>query len=221
MATTPPTVPGATTTTPPTTTTTLPPEIVSDGEATTEAAPTAQVVSPGQASATVNGEKIAITITRENNQLVFSGAGITGTLRGTKANGDPIALDTDGNLRIETGDRVSLESEGFGADSLVDVWLFSTPQKIGTITADAAGKSSGTFTVDSNLEAGNHRLVLKGVNNGGDEVVLAIGIVAGAIDVTSTLSRVLIAIPIALAVFVGLFIPNQVRRRRRKRLNLA
>lgn len=199
----------------------MPPEIVSDGQATTEPAPTAQVVSPGEASATVNGEKIAITITRENNELVFEGAGIKGTLRGTKANGELIALDSDGNLRIETGDKVSLESEGYAADSTVDVWLFSTPKKIGTIKADASGKSSGSFTVDSSLEAGSHRLVLKGVNPDGDEVVMAIGIVAGAVATVSTLSRVLIAIPIALAVFVGLFIPNQVRRRRRKRLNLA
>ena len=179
------------------------------------------MVSPGEASATVNGKKIAITITRENNQLVFTGAGITGTLRGTKANGDAIALDTDGNLRIETGDKVSLVSEGYEADSVVDVWLFSTPKKIGTITADALGKSSGTFTVENGLEAGNHRLVLKGVNKDGDEVVMAIGIVAGAVDTVSTVSRVLIAVPIALAIVAGLFIPNQLRRRRRKRLGLA
>lgn len=169
----------------------------------------------------MNGKKIAITITRENNQLVFTGGGIKGTLRGTKANGDAIALDTDGNLRIEGSDRISVESEGFAAESLIDVWLFSTPKKVGSVTADALGKGAGTFTIDKDLETGDHRVVLKGENPDGDDVVLAIGIVAGAIDVTSTLSRVLIAIPIALAVFVGLFIPNQVRRRRRKRLNLA
>ncbi len=97
----------------------------------------------------------------------------------------------------------------------------SPHQKNCTITADALGKSSGTFRVENGLEAGNHRLVLKGVNKDGEQVVMSIGIVAGALDVASTLSRILIAVPIVLAIFVGLFIPNQLRRRRRKRLGLA
>jgi hypothetical protein len=37
----------------------------------------------------------------------------------------------------------------------------------------------------------------------------------GEIATTSTLTRVLIAIPIALAIGIGFLIPNQLRRRRK------
>ena len=200
-----------------TTSTTLPPEIDSNG-VSTEPAPTAPTATPGEGSATVNGETISLTISRENNQLIFVGAGIKGSIRGTKANGNPIPLDSEGDLRVEIGDKVSLTSEGFLSNSITGVWLFSTPQKVGNITADAFGKNAGTFTIEDGVELGNHRIVLQGINSDGDEVVIAVGIAAGAIDTTSTLSRVLIVLPISLAVFFGLFIPNQVRRRRRQRM---
>jgi hypothetical protein len=43
-----------------------------------------------------------------------------------------------------------------------------------------------------------------------------VGIAIGEIARTSTTTRVLIAIPIALAVLAGFMLPNQVRRRRRQ-----
>ena len=203
----------------PTTTTTAPPLIknfATPGK--TESAPTAQVVSPGAAAATVDGERIEITITRENNQLVFAGAGITGTLSGTNAAGQPIALDTDGNLRIQPGDTLTINSTGLKAQSKVAVWMFSTPTKAGEIFTDLSGNAAGSFVVSQKLENGNHRVVLKEFNPAGEEVVMSIGIVVGAVNSTSTLSRVLIAIPITLAIGFGIALPTQARRRRRRAL---
>jgi hypothetical protein len=45
--------------------------------------------------------------------------------------------------------------------------------------------------------------------------VLGVGVALGEIDSSSTLARLLISIPVALAIIFGLVIPTTLRRRRR------
>jgi hypothetical protein len=49
----------------------------------------------------------------------------------------------------------------------------------------------------------------------GKPTTFTVGVAVGEIATTSTLTRVLIAIPIALAIGIGFLIPNQLRRRRK------
>ena len=92
--------------------------------------------------------------------------------------------------------------------------MFSTPTKLGVIAADASGKIAGTFNLPNGIESGEHRVVLSGTNRNGTDVVLGIGLSYGAVNSGSTLTRVLIAIPIALAILFGLFLPAVSRRRK-------
>lgn len=96
------------------------------------------------------------------------------------------------------------------------VWMYSTPTKLGILTADASGKIRGRFALPPDVESGDHRLVLEGLNADGVPVVLGIGIAYGELETSSTLSRVLIAIPVALAIMFGLVIPTTLKRRRRE-----
>jgi hypothetical protein len=57
-------------------------------------------------------------------------------------------------------------------------------------------------------------VVLDGVTKDGKPIVLAIAIPVGKIKVSGMLSRILIAIPVLLAVFIGFLVPA--RRRRMK-----
>ena len=93
--------------------------------------------------------------------------------------------------------------------------MFSTPVRLGVINVDSSGKVSGSFPVPDDVSSGNHRLVLKSANASGDDFVIGVGIAVGAMTSGSTMTRILIAIPIALAVFAGLIIPTTLRRRRR------
>jgi hypothetical protein len=67
----------------------------------------------------------------------------------------------------------------------------------------------------SGLEAGDHRLVLSGDNPDGVNALVGIGLSYGSVDSGSTIARVLIAVPIALAILFGLFLPAVTRRRRK------
>ena len=49
---------------------------------------------------------------------------------------------------------------GFQPFEVVEIWLYSTPMLLGTLTADADGVISGSFTVPSGTPAGTHHIVL-------------------------------------------------------------
>lgn len=68
--------------------------------------------------------------------------------------------------------------------------------------------------VPADLEAGNHRVVVSGQTRDGKDAVVGVGLIASAVpDAVSTASKVLIALPLSLAVIAGLIIPTRRRRR--------
>jgi hypothetical protein len=93
--------------------------------------------------------------------------------------------------------------------------MYSTPTRLGTLTADSRGEVAGSFEMPSGIEPGEHRVTLLGTNLAGKEVAIGLGVEFGKVDSGSTITRVLISIPIALAVLFGLFLPAVSRRRRK------
>ena len=197
------------------TTTTIPRVVTTVANAPTEVAPKAPAVAPGEASAVVDGETISATLSRVNNQITATAGDISTTISGLTPDGQRVALNTEGNLVLNEGDKIVVEASGVEPDEDVAVWMFSTPTKLGVIAADASGKISGTFNLPNGIESGEHRVVLSATSRNGTDVVLGIGLSYGAVNSGSTLTRVLIAIPIALAVAFGVILPNQLRRRRK------
>jgi uncharacterized repeat protein (TIGR02543 family) len=186
------------------------------------AAPTNSVVAPviprlstGESALDVGGVKTKVDVTRENNQLVISSGSLRAVLSGLDNKGSTRALDADGNLRLTGGDVVKLNVGGFKPGSTVDIWLFSTPQRLGTAKVGADGRMSGSFTIPKNVEDGPHRIAVTAKLLNGKSATFTLGIAVGEIARTSTLTRVLIAIPIVLAIGFGLILPNQLRRRRK------
>jgi hypothetical protein len=182
---------------------------------TTVPAPDAPQVALGQASAVIAGQNVELQISRDDNALVVTGAGVEARIYGVSSTGERIDLDTDGNLRLNSGDSISLDASGLEPGNEVEAWMFSTPNQLGTLSVDEMGKISGTFLVPVDVTSGNHRFVLKSANASGDDLVIGIGVAVGALSDGSTATRILIAVPIALAVMAGLIIPTTIRRRRR------
>ena len=86
------------------------------------------------------------------------------------AGGNPfLAVDKTGTLRIE--------GDGFAPNSLVDVWLFSTPTFLGTVVVDPNGNFDGTFNLAQlGLPEGSHTLQASGITASGDQRVANLGI---------------------------------------------
>lgn len=193
----------STTTTTTTTTTTIP-------------APEAPDAEPGSASALVDGQQVSGTITRQNNTLVVDVGGINAVISGISRDGNVVALDEDGNLRLEDGDLISIEASGFASGAGVELWVFSTPFRLAELTAGSDGRVSGTYPLPASIESGSHRVILKGENKNGSDVVAGVGLFIGQPFKGDGVSPWVIWTPVSLAIAVALIIPATRRRRKQR-----
>jgi len=182
---------------------------------TTVPAPDAPDAAPGEAGATVDGEEIDVEVERSDNALVVSAADVTATVYGMDAAGGRVALDADGNLRLEEGDSVVVEASGYEPGSEVEIWLRSTPVQLGVRTADASGAVTGRFAVPSSVDPGDHRVILSGLTAAGGKSVIGVGLRIGAYGKESGLNKWFIILPLVLATMLALVIPTTARRRKR------
>ena len=66
------------------------------------------------------------------------------------------------------------------------------------------------------LEEGDHRFVVEGTSASGSDTLVALGVIVGSDSAgLSTAGKLLISLPIALAIIVGLVIPTTLRRRKK------
>lgn len=201
-----------------TTTTTTPVSVTVPASATSSVPPpTISDVKTGEAALDVDGKASKVQVARENNQLVVTSQALKAVFSAQNNTGVARALDNEGNLRLIGGDAVRINIGILKAASNVDIWIFSTPVRLGTAVVGENGRVSGTFTIPESIEDGAHRIAVKAVLPTGKAVTFTMGVVIGEPERTSTIVRTLIAIPIAAAVGFGLILPSQVRRRRRLR----
>jgi hypothetical protein len=186
---------------------------------TTIPAPSAPKVTTGEGGALVNGEAVSVSLSRSGNRITVDAAGVSAIFSGLTPDGKVVALDEDGNLRLNQDDKIVVDAKGYSAGENVEVWMYSTPTRLGTVEASASGAISAAFDLPNSLELGDHRIVLDGQNGDGQAVILGLGIAVGAVESASLLSRLLIAIPLALAAFAAIFIPAVTRRRKRQAAN--
>ena len=197
-------------------TTTVPKASSTTSTSTTIPAPDAPTAKPGDGVMVIDGVETTATVTRANNRVTVGAGGVNVTFNGIAQDGTIVPLDTDGNLRITGGDSISIDGSGFNANQDVEVWMFSTPVLLGTIKADSNGKVIENIKLPTMLQEGNHRFVVKGTSAAGTDALVALGIIVGyESSGLSTTGKLLIALPIALAIFAGLIIPTTLRRRRR------
>lgn len=195
------------------TTTTLP-RIVTT---TTLGPPVVDKVAAGQTAVQVDGVKTDATVTRENNKMVVTAGSLSATLSSLDKAGKTSPLDSDGNVHLDAGDVIKISVGGFKPGSIVEVWLFSTPTKLGSEVVGTDGAINGLFTIPAGIKSGSHRVVVTARMTNGKPTTFTLGILVGDISTTSTLTRVLIAIPITLAIGFGFLLPTQLRRRRKIR----
>jgi hypothetical protein len=181
-------------------------------------APMIAEVSTGESALDVGGVRTKVDVSRANNQIVLQSGTYQAVLSGLDTDGTTRSLDADGNLRLAGGDVLRINMGGFKVETQIDVWMFSTPVLLGTAKVGADGRVSGTFTIPKSIEDGSHRIAVTAKLPNGKPTTFTLGILIGDVSKTSTLTRVLIAIPITLAIGLGFLLPNQLRRRRKGRL---
>ena len=182
---------------------------------TTVGPPDIAQVSAGESSVLLDGVKTNTKVARENNELIVTAGSVSATLSGIDDQGKTVPLDSDGSVRLSAGDSIKVAVGGFKPNSEVEVWLFSTPVRLGSASVGSDGSMSKTFVLPAGVKSGNHRVAVLAKLPNGKTATFTLGIVVGEISTTSTVTRVLIAIPIVLAIGFGLILPTRLRRRRK------
>jgi hypothetical protein len=172
-------------------------------------------VSAGESSLLLDGVKTNTSVARNDNTMIVTAGSVSATLSGIDNQGKTVPLDSDGSVRLSAGDSIKVAVGGFKPDSVVEVWLFSTPVRLGSAPVGPDGSMSKTFTLPAGVKSGAHRVAVLAKLPNGKTATFTLGIVVGQISTTSTLTRVLIAIPIMSAIVFGLILPTRLRRRRK------
>ena len=134
----------------------------------------------------------------------------------------PLAADGSASRQVTTttvrnGDTLILTVTGVNPGSTVTVTVHSDIQTLGTLTADANGKASGTLALTADIPSGNHTLVLEGLNEDAQmsyyEVPLSVRETSGRL--------VLLAYGITLLLIAGGAMTLVLSTRRRRHLASA
>lgn len=181
-------------------------------------------VEPGGAVVMSAGKPTDATITGVEDQklAVVEGDGWDMSIILTAGDAAVEPTDAGARLTLIRDESARVAGTGFLPGTRADVWLFSEPTLLGTVTIDDNGEFSGDVVIDPALiPTGEHTLQLQGVGQDGYVKAASMGVVvddAAAQTVTETTeSTVIIAwwIVATVIVLVLLLIVLVVARRRR------
>ncbi|WP_164704306.1 hypothetical protein [Blastococcus litoris] len=130
----------------------------------------------------------------------------------------PLSTSRGAVSSVAAGQQLTLTGSGYAPGSLVDLYVYSTPQKIGSVTADSSGRFSAQVTLPAGLAAGKHSLVATGLDAHGAPHFLRMDVVLTAADgrrLAATGADVSVPAVLGLAaVGVGVGLVGAARRRR-------
>jgi uncharacterized membrane protein len=182
--------------------------------ATTVPVPAVAVVETGQAAVKVGDKVQQSTVTRRDNKVVISVGDLSAEVSSVDADGRTVALDADGNVVLQPGSRVAIKVAGFEPGTEVEMWMFSTPIRIGTATVGDDGTLDTVVVIPKGLPTGAHRVAITTKAKGEDAVTFTLGVVVRTFTKERNIATWLIVVPILLAVGAALFLPPALRRRR-------
>ena len=183
---------------------------------TTVPPPPVAVVETGQAAVSVGGKVQQSTLTRRDNKVVITVGEMSAEVSSVDADGNTVALDADGNVALEPGSRVALKIAGFEPGTVMEMWMFSTPIRIGTATVGPSGTLDTVVVIPDNVPSGAHRIAVTTKAKGKDAVTFTLGVSVRKFSKETNIATWLIVVPILFAVGSALFLPPALRRRRRQ-----
>ena len=81
-----------------------------------------------------------------------------------------------GALSLIRGLASRIRATGFAPNSLITLWLFSTPTKLSEVMTDANGEINLEFTLPETIEKGEHNLQVSGKHSDGSKRDLVMGV---------------------------------------------
>jgi len=146
-----------------------------------------QEVGPGQAQAVVNGEPDS-TIIRTLDDVTMQvevRQEVVVDLLSITTDGQPAQLAESGSLIIHAGGVVVINGVGYKPGTEIDIWLYSTPTRLGTLVADENGAFDASFTIPNSIPAGEHTIKIDGISKSGKLTTVSVGVLVIEPEVAS------------------------------------
>jgi hypothetical protein len=136
-------------------------------------------VAPGKAVAVIDGKTFDLTvvISEDNSALIEYPNKYVVRILPTRPEDAVVTADGESVLRIYRGRTASIQGKGFAKETEIEVWINSTPIKIGTITTDSEGAFNKTLPLSQDIELGDHTLTLSGKLADGSMSKTSIGVI--------------------------------------------
>ena len=207
-----------TTTTTSTTTTTAPPALTSsetDGTPPLSASAMSKIPKNQSGAVFIDGKLVQATTRVADGAIQITIAGTSSSISASSSDGRVTELSADGRLLLRVGERITARAQGFAAETGIQLWMYSTPTKLGEGVTDQRGAYVTEQVVPDSVSAGDHRLVLTSKNVEGKSitVVFAARVIDKSLIVKVATSPFAWLLLIAL-VIVALILPSRLRERR-------
>lgn len=127
-------------------------------------------MTPGQSVATSGGAPVPVRITPVSEQklAVVEGDGWSMAVNVAAEDGGVEPSEGGALLKLVRNESALVSGSGFMPGTRADVWLFSDPTLLGTVTIDENGEFTGEVNIDPNMiPVGEHTLQLQGVGEDG------------------------------------------------------
>jgi hypothetical protein len=115
---------------------------------------------------TTNTQLNIVTINDQVIQLQ-DGDGFRLSVSATDGGGDILPVNTNGAIVVEQNNFISVSGTGFRPNSTAVVWLFSVPNRLGTVNVGADGSFSDRVALNDGIEPGEHTAQVNGITSGG------------------------------------------------------
>jgi hypothetical protein len=179
-------------------------------------------LSLGQSLATSAGipETVRIEAISEAREVSVLSGSWRFRLNLTNDGGSVEQSDQGATMILAPSQTTTVSGEGFQPDTRVDVWLFSEPSLLGSVTVSGDGTFSGEFAIDPGFVApGAHTLQLQGVGTDGFIKAANLGVLVQdnqASESANPISLLVWAIVALVAAAVIVLLVLMIRNRRNK-----
>lgn len=151
------------------------PEPEESTEPSTPTPPQTTPQNPGTSTAIVDGETRQSTIVVDGERFTVSAQGAIlvvepmsgGASSGASGGTTPVVF---------VGGDVSIEVGGFAADSTIEIWAYSTPTYLTSMTVGSDLAAGTVVTLPSSIRPGEHTIVVTGAGVDGEPIELSLGI---------------------------------------------
>jgi len=171
-------------------------------------------VAPGASEVQVGGTSVAVetSIDAETGSATITAGEVSATINGGNTSTDE-GDAPENALAFEAGSEVNLSASGFQPESEVDVIIYSEPTNLGQIKVDANGTVTAQVTLPSNLETGNHTLVLNGVDAKNQPISVKFGLIVYGTDSITPIWVWLLVAALTLTLLASIWLNIQSRQR--------